>query len=42
MPGLVPGIQPTASARASDEMDSGDKRRNDTVACLWRVAVLLS
>jgi hypothetical protein len=32
MPGLVPGIQPTASAGASGEMDSGDKRRNDTVA----------
>jgi hypothetical protein len=29
MPGLVPGIQPTARSGASGEMDSGDKRRND-------------
>jgi adenylate cyclase len=31
MPGLVPGIQPTESAGASGMMDSGDRRRNDTV-----------
>jgi lysyl-tRNA synthetase class 2 len=30
MPGLVPGIQPTASTGAGGEMDCGDKRRNDT------------
>src|SRR5262245_3386766 len=30
MPGLVPGIQPTAPAGASDEMDPGDKRRDDS------------
>jgi hypothetical protein len=31
IPGLVPGIQPTASAGASCEMDPGDKHRDDTV-----------
>jgi hypothetical protein len=31
MPGLVPGIHPTANTGASGKMDSGDKRRNDTV-----------
>jgi hypothetical protein len=30
MPGLVPGIQPT-EYRASGEIDSGDKRQNETV-----------
>jgi sulfopyruvate decarboxylase alpha subunit len=30
MPGLVPGIQPTARAGASDAMDPGDKRRDDS------------
>src|SRR5436853_3956026 len=31
IPGLVPGIQPSAGARASGEMDPGDKHRDDTV-----------
>jgi hypothetical protein len=31
MPGLVPGIQPTASDGKGGGLDSGDKRRNDTV-----------
>jgi hypothetical protein len=31
MPGLVPGIQPTASAGAGRSLDSGNKCRNDTV-----------
>jgi hypothetical protein len=29
MPGLVPGIQPTASAGARSRLDRGDKRPND-------------
>src|SRR5262245_63352690 len=29
MPGLVPGIQPSASAGASGEVDPGDKHRDD-------------
>jgi hypothetical protein len=39
MPGLVPGIQPTAGGGASGWMDSGDKRRNDIVRSV-RVATL--
>ena len=31
MPGLVPGIQPTARAGASGRMDPGDKHRDDNV-----------
>jgi hypothetical protein len=30
MPGLVPGIKPTASAGASGKIDPGDKRWDDT------------
>src|SRR5262245_26081121 len=31
--GLVPGIQPRADTGARGELDSGDKRRNDTLLC---------
>jgi hypothetical protein len=30
MPGLVPGIQPTAGAGAGGKMDPGHKARDDT------------
>src|SRR6266571_5347819 len=36
MPGLVPGIQPPASARASGTVDPGDKRRDDEAVLFER------
>ena len=36
MPGLVPGIQPSASAAVCESVDPGDKHRDDSVGVVLR------